>query len=76
MNKEMITKIGNYCKQHRLNVLGMNLTEFCKVTENNIKNVSAFENGRANNITYLMLYWKLTDTEHRVEFLKGMFDCV
>lgn len=76
MNKEKLLKIGNYCKQHRVDKLGYSLTDFCKVTDNNIKNVSAFENGRANNISYLISYWKMTDVEHRVEFLKGLFECV
>ena len=39
MNKEKLLKIGSYCKQHRIDKLGYSLTDFCKVTDNNIKNV-------------------------------------
>ena len=77
MGKELIEKVGRYCREYRVNVLKLSLTDFCKMSDSNIKNVSAFENGRANNITYLMLYWKLTTIESdRVEFLKGMFHFV
>ena len=62
MNKEKLLKIGSYCKQHRIDKLGYSLTDFCKVTD--------------NNISYLISYWKLTDVENRVEFLKGLFECV
>jgi hypothetical protein len=77
MNKENIVKIGNYCKEYRTNILQLTLTDVSEKMNVNIKNLSAFENGRANNINYLFIYWKLsTDEKQRVEFLKNMFNCL
>lgn len=69
----MIKKIGLYCRNFRIDVLGMSLTEFCNITNSNIKNVSAFENGRANNIKYLILYYNECNEYEKETFLSGLF---
>ena len=58
MDKDFQNKIGEICKKYRLNVLQINLTEFAKLNEENLKNINAFEQGRANNIKYLYMYMK------------------
>ena len=67
-------KIGKYCKNFREQKLHISLTDFCKEMSENIKNVSSFENGRANNIKYLYLYSSMCDDEIRNEFLQGLFN--
>lgn len=72
----MIKLIGEYCKEFRQEVLNMSLTEFAKLTGENLKNIHAFEKGRANNIKYLYLYYYLADEEQRNEFAIGLFELI
>ena len=51
-----IKKIGLICKNYRINVLNLTLTNFAKMNNENLQNVHAFEQGRANNIKYLYMY--------------------
>lgn len=69
-------KVGLFCKQFRENHLKLSLTEFCNITNQNIKNVNAFEYGRANNIKYLYHYYKLADKEQRELFGKYIFELI
>lgn len=52
-------KIGVISKNYR--IVNMNLTqqELSDLTGISIKNISAFETGRANNINYVLVYAKL-----------------
>ena len=74
--KELNKKVGIFCKQFRENHLDITLTEFCKVTDQNIKNVSAFESGRANNIKYLYYYYQMASEEKRKLFAKYIFELI
>jgi len=53
-----IKKIGSICKDYRINVLKLSLTDFAKLNNENLQNIHAFEQGRANNIKYLYMYMK------------------
>lgn len=53
-----IKKIGAICKDYRINVLKLSLTNFAKLNNENLQNIHAFEQGRANNIKYLYMYMK------------------
>ena len=55
MDKDFQKKIGEICKNYRLNILQINLTDFAKLNDENLKNINAFEHGRANNIKYLYM---------------------
>ena len=46
----MIKEIGKFCSNFRKEVLELTLTEFSKITGENLKSIHAFEKGRANNI--------------------------
>lgn len=72
----MIKKIGLFCRYFRIAKLQLKLVDFCELTDSNIKNVSAFENGRANNILYLTLYYEVANETQKEEFLKGVFECL
>ena len=69
----MIKQIGKFCYNFRKEVLGLTLTEFSKITGENLKNIHAFEKGRANNIKYLYLYYDLADAEQKKEFAMRLF---
>ena len=69
----MIKEIGKFCGYFRKEVLELTLTEFSKITGENLKNIHAFEKGRANNIKYLYLYYDLADAEQRKEFAMRLF---
>lgn len=58
---------GERCARFRNDVLKISLTEFCRNNNANIKNVSAFENGRANNIRYLFYYYNACETVNEQE---------
>lgn len=53
-----IKKIGQVCKDYRIDVLDLSLTNFAKLNEENLQNIHAFEQGRANNIKYIYMYMK------------------
>ena len=75
-NKELVKRVGLFCKQFREDHLNISLTEFCKITNQNIKNVNAFEYGRANNIKYLYYYYKLADEDKRKLFSTYIFELI
>lgn len=67
--------IGRKCADFRRDVLGITLTQMCNLTGAKYKNVSAFENGRANNIRYLFLYAGCCRTdEERNNFFGQIFE--
>lgn len=72
-NKARIKRVGEYCKNFRINVLDLSLTEFCELNDLNIKNVNAFEFGRANNISYLYQYYRMCDEGQRRSFSIEIF---
>lgn len=72
----LIKEIGKFCRQFREKHLGLTLTEFSKATGENLKNIHAFEKGRANNIKYLYLYYDLADEEQKKEFAIGLFEII
>ena len=66
--------VCEYCREHRINTLGLSLTNFSELTRQNLKNIHAFEKGRANNIKYLFCYYVMTDECGRERFLTGLFE--
>lgn len=72
----MIERIGKFCYHFRKEVLGLTLTEFSKITGENLKNIHAFEKGRANNIRYLYLYHDVATTEQKNEFAIRLFEAI
>lgn len=72
----MVEKIGLFCRDFRIKTLQLKLVDFCEITNTNIKNVSAFEHGRANNISYLTLYYDVAHGKQKDIFLKGVFECL
>ena len=50
------------------------LTNFSNLSKLNIKNISAFEHGKANSIEYLYYYFILSDEELKKDFNKGLFN--
>ena len=74
MDRDLITDIGIYCKNVRLNQ-NMSLKEFAILNNDNLKNIWAFENGRANNIKYIFYYFKLFDSDSdQKEYVRGLFN--
>jgi len=58
---------GERCARFRNDILHITQTDFCRNTGAKIKNISAFENGRANNIRYLFYYYNMCKTPHEQE---------
>ena len=63
-----IKKVGQVCKDYRIKVLDLSLTNFAKLNNENIQNIHAFEQGRANNIKYIYMYMKQSDI-YQIEVL-------
>lgn len=72
--KELVLKVGEYCKDFRINKMKITLTNFSNLSKLNIKNISAFEHGKANSIEYLYYYYILSDEELKKDFSKGLFN--
>ena len=74
MDRDLIVDIGIYCKNVRLNQ-NMSLKEFAILNNDNLKNIWAFENGRANNIKYIFYYFNLFDSDSdQKEYVRGLFN--
>lgn len=71
----MIKEVGIFCKNFRMNTLNKTLNEICENTDIQSKTLSAFENGRANNIKYLFLYYHACNDEQKQQFIGGVFKC-
>lgn len=72
-DKDKIKQIGIYCRNFRIDVFGLSLNDFCNKYGENIKNVSAFEHGKANNIKYV-LYYLNECNEHELDtFSRGLY---
>lgn len=74
MDKDLITDIGLYCKNVRLNQ-NASLKDLAILNNDNLKNIWAFENGKANNIKYIFYYFKLLDSDsEQKEYVRGLFN--
>lgn len=71
----MMKDVGNFCREFRKNTLNKTLNEICENTDIQSKTLSAFENGRANNIKYLFLYYNVCNEEQKQLFVGGVFNC-
>lgn len=68
----MVQEIGRFCREFRKNVLHMTLKEVSN-NDFSVKNLSAFENGRANKIEYILLYYNACITDDmRDRYIKGV----
>ena len=69
----MNLSIQNFCKTFRSRTLNKTLREFEIEHGINIKTLSAFENGRSNNINHLSIYLKACENDTQVNiFMKGL----
>lgn len=68
--------IGTYCKQHRTEVLKKTLHEVGAFGRVSTGTLSAFENGRSNNVHHLMLYIRASNPEQRKNFVNGLIGLV
>ena len=64
-----IQEIGKVCKEFRVNILELSLTNFSKQNNVNLQNIHAFENGRANNIKYIYMYINSCKNETELDIL-------
>lgn len=64
-----IQEIGKVCKEFRINILELSLTNFSKQNNVNLQNIHAFENGRANNIKYIYMYINSCKNETELDIL-------
>jgi hypothetical protein len=69
-----IKKIGSICRDYRINVLNLSLTNFAKLNNENLQNIHAFENGRANNIKYIYMYLETGTDEQKEKLIKELFN--
>lgn len=72
-NDNLKLKVANYCKEFRENVLMLTLTEFSEFNNVSLKNMWAFEHGKANNIKYLYYYYNACKGFQKGNFINGVF---
>lgn len=69
-----IKEYGSICRRYRKERAKMTLQEMQTETGENAKNLSAYENGRANNIKYILFYYSILKTESdRNDFVTEIF---
>lgn len=73
MDNDLIKRVGMFCRDFRIDCLGMTLVEFSEYNGLNYKNVNAFEYGRANNIIYLFAYYRLCNDGQKKTFTNSLF---
>lgn len=66
-------KLGSICRYYRKHIAQITLEEMGNQCRENYKSLSAFENGRANNIRYIFDYYLILDSVHRRDFLSDIF---
>lgn len=77
MKRNLVERIGNYCRTYRFLVLDITLRDVAERSGSNEKALSSFEHGRANNILHLTSYVMACDTdEQRAEFFEGLNDLI
>lgn len=65
--------ISSFCKEFRTDVLKKSIAELSRHSGVKERTLWAFENGRANNINHLSVYYDECVTEHdRTEFIGGL----
>lgn len=65
--------ISSFCKEFRTNVLRKTIAELSRASGVKERTLWAFENGRANNINHLSVYYDECLTEDvRKEFIGGI----
>lgn len=70
-----VKQIGDFCKFYRKHILNLSAKELCKESSYNESNIYAFENGKANKVEYLQLYYNACkDDEAKTNFIKGVFE--
>lgn len=73
MNRNEINKeIGRFCFYFRKEVFGLTLEELSKITNINIKTLSAFENGNSSNYQILLQYYSQGSKSDRILFINGI----
>lgn len=68
-----IKKVGQICKDFRINILDVSLTKFAELNKENLQNIHAFEKGRANNIKYIYMYMKQAESNQLETLLETLF---
>lgn len=68
-----IKKLGKVCKDYRINILKVSLTNFARVNNEKLQNIHAFEQGRANNIKYIYLYMFSSDKQQLEILINNLF---
>ncbi len=62
----MTQNLQEYCRDFRLTTLDKTLDDIHKITDVNVKTLSAFEHGRSNNINHLQHYIDACDNENQI----------
>ena len=72
--RQAITKYaGTYCQKYRKDVLHMTVQEFSDLMNVNRVSITSFENGRTNNLLYVVLYEQATLGEYNKKFFRNDF---
>ena len=69
-----VEKVGEICKNFRINVLKISLTNFAKLSNEKLQNIHAFEQGRANNIKYIYMYFNACNSDQLPKLVELLFN--
>ena len=65
--------INEFCKLYRMNILKLTLKEVSEITGLKLSTLSSFENGRSNNLKYIIIYYMLGNEEQKEYFKNNLF---
>lgn len=68
-----IKKVAQVCRDYRIDVLHLSLTNFAKLNNDSLQNIHAFEQGRANNIKYIYMYMKQSNSYQLEVLFNSLF---
>lgn len=74
-DKNFVRKAQSFCKVLRSEICNVTLQEMSDLYNVNLKNLSAWENGRSNKAEYIFYYYDLCNNEiDKQTFLKVVFE--
>lgn len=69
----LVSKVGEYCREFRMQRLRLRLQDV--EGSENVKTLSGFEHGRSTNIYHLFKYVRACkDRQQKMEFLEGILN--
>lgn len=71
---DFVRKTQSICKLFRTTICNITLEQMSNKVNVNMKNLSAWENGRSNKVEYLFYYYDILDEFAKKQFIDAVFN--